>query len=251
MTEKRSYSVPAAAKTARIVQLLANEPAGQRMTDIAAILSLNISTCHNILRTLRDEGLLYYNMHSKLYCLSFSILMALGRNLRQGAAMYPLIRIANDLSNAAKMTLIVGDASDQRGIKIVYGSEPDGILSIGSTSFDRVPLLAGSLGRVVAAWGGLPEETLRHSFALSQHENCRDFESFMADVEAARATGVAIDNGTWQRGIWGIAAPIPTRIGKVEHILCLSCAVSSLRHEQIPELSRMLLRAARQIADGG
>lgn len=248
--ERASYSVPAAARAAKIVKLLSKEPLGLRMVDVARIIEINISTCHNILRTLCDEGILYYDNRRKNYLIGYSMIYSIGRMFNEGLGVAPVMKIMQDLSDRTSMTAVLADAINLKRIRMLSSTHPTGMMSLMMTEFETVPILSGSMGRVVAAWEDIPRETLHELFVQSAHEGDFSFDEFMQDVDAAKTHGWAIDNGTWQRGIWGIAAPVPNPANQVEQILCLICAAGAIAPDKVPEIGQALVQTAHQIGAG-
>lgn len=250
MAEKSDgYQVPAAIRVARIIKLLARETRGHRMVEIARKLDMNRSTCHNTLRTLRDEGVVHYDKQLKLYGIGLPLITSLDRLSQVDWGLYPVLSKLQELSNRLSMTIILGDASGLKSIRLLSRTYPKNSMALNVSDFESVPLLSGSMGRVVAAWGGLPEHVLKAAFEESGHESFLSFADFMEDTARAKACGWAIDDGTWQRGIWGMAAPIPDAGGKVEHILCLTCASGAVPPDRLAEIGRALIQTANHIAD--
>ena len=247
---KNSYSVPAAARVARIIKLLSHEPMAHRMVDIARMLEMNVSTCHNILRTLRDEGLVSYDSTRKVYGIGLPVIVSFRKLIDAGFGIYPIVPVMQDVSERLSMTAILGESTNGRDIRILTSTYPSSLMSLSMSEFDTVPILSGSMGLVVAAWGGLSDDVLRDLFQKSSHESFFSFEDFLHAANATRLRGWAVDDGTWQRGIWGISAPVPNAANKVEQILCLTCAAGAVTPEKEAEIARTLLETARRIAQG-
>lgn len=243
------YQVPAAIRVARIIKLLVRETRGHRMVEIARKLDMNRSTCHNTLRTLRDEGVVHYDRQAKLYGIGLPLITSLDRLSQVDWGIYPVLSKLQELSDRLSMTIILGDASGLKSIRLLSRTYPKNSMALNVSDFESVPLLSGSMGRVVAAWGGLSESVLKSAFIESGHERFLSFEDFMDDVVRAKESGWAIDNGTWQRGIWGMATPIPDAAGKVEHILCVTCAAGAVPSGRLGEIGRTLVQMATHIAD--
>jgi len=72
----------------------------------------------------------------------------------------------------------------------------------------RLPALAGAVGRCVAAALDLPADELRRRFATLRWQAAPSFESYRADVARARQDGWAIDDGQLYRGMHSVAAII-------------------------------------------
>ena len=106
------------------------------------------------------------------------------------------------------MTIISVDVSGLKSNQLLSRTYPTNSLGLNVSDLENVPLLSGSMGRVVAAWG-VPEDVLKARFQESGHQTFLSCKDFMEDVAKARPFGWAVDNGTWQRGIWGMSAPVP------------------------------------------
>ena len=61
----------------------------------------------------------------------------------------------------------------------------DSVLHIRGDVGVQVPLLTGSMGRIMASWGGLDNATLRECFAQVAWQKPIDFDTFMEQVDQA------------------------------------------------------------------
>jgi DNA-binding IclR family transcriptional regulator len=247
--DKTAYSVPSARHAGRIILHLSQHPNGQRLVDVARELGINVSTCHNILRTLCDLGVLARDEQGKAFRIGLNLIDAISDVIARGdplALMKPLLQ---SLGERTRMTAILGEVSSPTTIRILTSVVPQGSIAL-QVSGGEVPILSGAMGQVVAAWGGLNLEELRARFDEAPRQREQRFADFLVRVADVPAIGWAVDEGVYHRGIWGIAAPVPTNRALVDKILCLATAADTLPRQRVREVGEMLVRAARQMASG-
>jgi DNA-binding IclR family transcriptional regulator len=237
-----SYRVPAAVNVARIILLLSKHGDGMRMVAIAQALGMNVSTCHNVLRTLRDEGLLAFDDSRKTYRVGLALLAAVNNVIARGDKVSLVRPILQRLSEQLRMTAILGEPLERKAIRLLMSTAPASGLSVHPPGMEAVPILSGSMGRVAAAWMAMDDSEMRVLFDEAPHEPELTFEDFAAQVRAVRSRGWATDEGTWQKGIWGISAPVFSPSGALDQILCLACAVDRLEPERVEEVAAALLQ---------
>ena len=70
---KRSYSVPAAEKALDVIELMAGEPSGLTLTEIAAALGRSVHELYRVIQTLEARGYLYRREGSDRYRFSLKL----------------------------------------------------------------------------------------------------------------------------------------------------------------------------------
>lgn len=241
-----AYTVGAALTTARILRYLGSTGEPVRLVRIAADLQLNPSTCLNILRTLTDEGLVKHQAQTKTYALGLGIIelarSALMR-LEQRDLIQPLL---DDFSRRHGVTVMLWQRIEEAQLVLTAYSMVGAIVQIRALIGTRVPLLNGSMGRVIAAFGDLDEATLRARFAEVQWQGAIDFETFMEEARVARARRWAIDSGTADAARHGMSAPVIER-GPLQRIVSAALFANQLPPNHLQTVGAELAELASEI----
>lgn len=244
------YTVASARNAARVIFAISEKEEGKRMVDVAKELRMNVSTCHNILRTLRDVGFVWYDERLKTYKVGLGLINTVATVIGRGDQLSLIRPMLQDLSERLRMTAILGELVDRREIRLLLSTAPAAGLSLHPPGMEVIPILSGSMGRVAAAYAGLGEAEMRNRFDEAVHEPGLTIDGFLAEVRQTAERGWAIDDGTWQQGIWGISAPLLSSTGKLDKIICLATAVDRIAADRIEAVAGELQLTAQAISQG-
>lgn len=182
------------------------EPAG--VIQIARDLSINASTCFNLLRTLAHERLVVFDPATKKYAPGLGLLELARGVLKQGGyvrLVHPrLERIADQYSVTVMLWQLVSPA---RALLVDLAESPTPVrvqLSVGQ----RLPSLIGALGRCFAGNLGLSREQVRTMFNELRWQDPPTFKQYWSEVEQARRDGFAVDIGRYNKNFTTVAAAI-------------------------------------------
>jgi DNA-binding IclR family transcriptional regulator len=171
-------------------------------------LRINASTCFNILRTLAYEGVIEFDANSKAYKIGLELGKLAGNALQQGerlsAARPHLHAFAEQFGVTMALWRRIGN--DRMVLSIVEHSSS--ALSIAMREGQRLPLLLGSTGRIVASHLGLTKREVQKEFKSLRWSRPLSFETFWADAERAAEIGWATDRGNFAAGIQTVATPV-------------------------------------------
>jgi DNA-binding IclR family transcriptional regulator len=222
--------VGAVVAAVRILRHLAESSEPLSSNRIARELSINPSTCFNILKTLEHEGLVYCDPDSKRHRPGLVLLELAGGAMDQlgyKQMLHPhLERIARDHHLVA--TLWVRSGYDR--VVLVDAADGGGLVKIVMPIGQRVPLLAGALGRCFAGYNGFTRQELRKLFQRVRWHDAPSFETFMEQAAEAARRGYAIDAGNFAGGVTTISSPILDREGRP--IMALSAVTFSTAMDQ-------------------
>lgn len=211
--------VGAAAGAVRILQHLARSPEPVGLTPLARALGLNVSTCLNLLRTLAEFGLVRANVGAKTYQIGLGVLDLARGILTLGgaaAAVQPMMReIA--LRHGVTVTLWRRVSTDRMVLTNIV--ENDRLMRIRMSIGQRLPLLIGAGGRVMAAYAGFDEAELRRRFEELRWHRQPTFEAYLRQIEETRRQGWAMDDGAHVQGTLTVAAPVVDDRGAV-NLVC-------------------------------
>lgn len=199
------------ARALRILELVADQPDGVRVTDLATMLGLNRAIPHRLLAELIDLGYVAQNPTTERYRATFK-LGSLG--LRQ-LEIAGIARWSQDELGALATTsrelvrLAVASGSVLRFVAKAQGA--NSALMIDSASGSDVVLHATASGK---AWlSTLPDEELlalltSRGLAPKTPHTETDLQRVVGEIAQARQAGYAVTHEEMEPGINAIAAPI-------------------------------------------
>jgi DNA-binding IclR family transcriptional regulator len=230
----------------RVLRHLAESPEPLSSTRIARDLSLNPSTCFNILKTLESEGFVYCDPDTKRHRPGLMLLELAGGavdKLGFREMLHPqLEQIARDYGVVA--TLWVRSGYDR--VVLVDSAEhgAPSAVKIMMPIGQRVPLLAGALGRCFAGNTNFSKTELRKLFARVRWHQAPGFEEFMEQSAEAAERGYAVDAGHFAPRITAISSPILDRTGQPVMALSAVTFSDALHESDITALGEELAAAA-------
>lgn len=200
------------ARALQILELLAAEPQGARVTDLATTLGLNKAIPHRILAELRDLGYVLQDPATERYRATFK-LGSLGLRQLETAGLSRWARDElEELAATTKELVRLGVVSGNvlRFVAKARGAA-NGELSIDSALTRNSVRLGSASGR---AWlSTLPEDealALLSTRGLDAPADTTplDLRSLVEEIARAKQVGYAVIHGDMEIGINAIAAPI-------------------------------------------
>ena len=240
-------SVPALTHGIRILKHLAANPP-QGVTAISRAVGVSPSSCFNILRTLVGEDFAEFDPDSKRY------------SLGGGAAALARWALDPDRSLEVARSVLVQLAADLGATCALWRVQPDNKLLLvrheagaENTRIDmaigqRLPLASGSAGRSVLAVADLPAREIQAHFREVRWASPLSFETYLAELQATRLRGWALDEGALIKGITSIAATVGEDGGLPR--FCISTSVFDVSHskEFLDRIGQATLKASHVLA---
>lgn len=243
------------ARAIRILELIASEPNGVRVTDLATTLKLNRAIPHRLLAELIEVGYVAQDPTTERYRATFK-LGSLGLRQLESAG---IPRWAQDELSALAaesrelVRLAVASGSVLRFVAKAQGA--NSALIIDSSSGSEVVLHATASGK---AWlSTLPEEEVRElltkrGLAAETPRTATDIRRILDEVDEARADGFAETHEEMEAGINAIAAPIvpPERAGcRAVGTVSIAGPSARLTQEVLPKFAPALRRTAVELGE--
>ena len=222
--------VPAVTRAIAILRFLAKarEPIG--VVPLAREVGLIPSTCLHIVRVLSDEGLVSFNPQTKRYALGAGVLsLASAFSLRN-----PFVQVARqhleELSQKHGCAFAAVEESGPDHYIVVAIGDVHAGLSVRIRIGTRFPKLVSATGRCLAAFGQvkMTRAELKAGFAKLRWDNPPKFEDWLADIDATRERGYAVDEGNYIGGVLVLAVPVFNDAG-----LMLGCIAAVGVREQL------------------
>ena len=249
MTETPSGHIRSLDKGMEIIEVVAAEPRGLSVAEIARQLGFNVSTTHHLVATLRRRGFLDQDPETRLYRLGYRLVSVVNEFVSE-ADIYAVgagpTRELRDVSGATAYLTVLQDHE----IFVVF--EATG----GHPVQTRRPRLPGQMclhgiasGKTLLAY--LPDERRRALLAempltrftpntiTTPHE-------LETELAAIRAQGYALDREEWLVGLACVAVPVFDRNGAC--VATASVAYPAVQVERRDELIRRVGETAARIS---
>jgi len=214
-TRPSGVMVKPVANAIRILRYLSQTGAPERGADIARHLSINPSTCFNILRTLVAEDVIDFNPLSKMYSAGLGLAKLVDQLITQGQRIELAKPFMEELAAKFHVTVTLWRRMGTDRIVLVSSEASPTDLRIDMPTGQRLPLLMGASGRLFAGQLGLSESEARREFDTMRWSRPISFETYWREVGRARRRGWAVDDGYFANGVVSVAAPVRDPAGAI------------------------------------
>lgn len=231
-----------------VLRFLANAPTPMPLSRITRELSLNPSTCLNILRTLVDEDYVIFDPQSKLYSMGLGVLELVSGAMAQGRDMRSIRAVTDHIASAETVTVTLWRRVQRDRMMLVLESLPADNMSIKMNIGQRLPLLVGAAGRLMAAYSDLSEAELAQQFKQVRLERGQPFREFMVEAREARERGWAIDEGHYTVGAASVAVPVLNEKDQAVFAFTATMFQAHFSMERAEMLAHELQRPAQLLA---
>ena len=192
-----------------VLRLLAASRQHLTATHVGRALELNGSTCFNILRTLVYMGVIEFDSGTKTYRTGLGAVELADKSLLTDRGVEPdtfaqLQELAQDFSVTV---MVFRRISDSRTMVtgLIDSTAP---VRIHVRLGQRFPLLAGSTGRVWAAFGEVSDKQVELQWPEIRWNNAPTPREYRAQVATVRMKRVATDDGGHVPGMYTVSAPV-------------------------------------------
>ena len=214
-TATRAVTVRPVVNAVSILRYLAHTGAPERAADIARHLSINSSTCFNILRTLVAEDVVDFNPLSKTYSAGLGMARLVEQLVTRGQRLELASPLMHDLAAEFGVTVTLWRRLGTDRIVLVSSESSPTNLHINMPTGQRLPILMGASGRLFTGRLGLNDEQMREAFDQIRWARPISFDSYVIEVNVARRRGWASDDGYFANGVLAIAAPVCDSSGNI------------------------------------
>lgn len=217
----------------RLLELIAEGNDGVSVRDLAAKAKLPASIVHRLLSALESEGYIAKHPSTVGYRLTLK-LWRLGSAASQTLALKDASRphlkwLAEQTDETAKISVL--DGQDVLTMDMIECAQPVRAY---------VPL-GGAIPAPVAASG-------RAIIAFAEDERFLEDPELAAELQGIRARGYAVNQGDWQQGVGGVAAPIFIGDGKVVASIGLVLPLVRLSPTRTRHLGLLCTEAAERVS---
>ena len=206
-TSASTRRVPAVDRAARMLDLLAENGRDWGLTELALAVGIHKGTARDILLTLQHHGLVERDGLSGRYRLGLGAARlarsAFARLDLREAARPSLQRLIAETGE----TVLLG-VRDHHHVVIADLVEPSDDLHMSTSVGRRLPLCAGSFGKVFLAEPGAFEEYLEADGILRSFTETTqtDIDAYAAELAVVRVAGYALDDEEYLPGVCAASA---------------------------------------------
>ncbi|RYX92610.1 MAG: IclR family transcriptional regulator [Comamonadaceae bacterium] len=228
--------VPAVRRANAILHYLAEHGEPRGVSRIARDLQMLPSTCLHILRELASASFVNFMPTDKTWSLGPGVLTLARRFVDRDRfallAQSHIDRIGQ--RHGVKATASVYDG--HRSIVVVAVTAFDDDMQVQVRVGRRVPMLASSTGRCIAAFNDFPLEQLKQEFAATAWQTPLGFAKWRKQLPEVKAQGLAVDEGWYRKGMTLMSAPVCSPDGSARRfigILGISAQIDGARRQAI------------------
>lgn len=231
-----------------ILQVLRQAKQPLSLSAVAKEIGIAPSSAHSVLaQLLASEAVVQDD--AKRYALG-PVTLYIGAAYARGTAIYgvawtELVNAANELGVTAVL------ARPWNDVHLILNSHRAGDSNVLVPLGGRVPLDAGSWGKVYFAWSGDPQPA---NLTRYTEASIVDADGFGEEVERSRRLDYATDVGEYAADFGGVAAPI-TGAGGYEGLASFLTPIDQLDEQRLSTLGRRLADisagASRALGDHG
>ncbi|MFC4950142.1 IclR family transcriptional regulator [Pseudonocardia sp. GCM10023141] len=239
--------VPAVSSAVRIINYIMAVGDGAGVSEVATALSINKSTCFNILNTLTSFQVLSKDTRHAVYRLGPLLVEWGAGSRRQFSGRAVILDRVNALVNDVDVTCIVGQVlADDRGIVVVDRVVPHRD-KVATQAIGRViPLSGPAMGRLALAYRE-ESEALETARRLGMVAQGRD-EDLLQALAQIRRRGYATSVGEYSPDTNAVAAAVIRGNSQVTAILCVIGYAADLPAQDLPRLGERLVRLTRELS---
>ena len=232
----------------RILRYLSEAGSPARAITIARSLSINASTCFNILRTLALEEVVRFDPLSKTYTPGIGLTRLVENFLTEGQRVAAAVPHMADLAAEFSVTMALWKRVASDRIVLVKNVSSPTDLRIEMAEGQRLPMMMGATGRLFAPRLDLSEKKLRAMFKTLRWRRPLSFEEYWNQVELSERNGCAVDDGYFSNGVKSLAVPIDDRNGNLVFTLVAIMFRDQLDPARLAELGGKMKDIAPRLA---
>lgn len=244
-----SAPAPAVERAVRILDYLANVEPEAGLSDIAAALDLNKSTCYNILRTLTESSMVVRDARFPVYRLGPK-LVELGTASRRNYSYRSQVKreVEPLVQQYGLACLIAQLLPNDAGIVVVDRVTPSGDGVVAAPVGHVYPMTAPAMGRAVLATRPF-DEVVQLEAVLAMASANGDLADLSSQLEEVRSNGYAASREEYTEGVNAVATIVRGQDGDVAMILCLVGHTDTFPETAIEKAGNELTETARRLED--
>lgn len=234
-----------------ILETLAKNSAGCRITELSNATGLHKSTVYRLLSTLMSRGYVERCLDSENYKLGIRILL-LGSSILDRMDLRNIAKpYIQELSRKTKEVVHLSILDDGEAVYIDKVESPYHSIRMYSQIGKRGPLHCTAVGKILLS--GLKDievEKIMEQKGMKKYTKSTidNLHQLMEELSRIRERGYAFDEMEHEEGIRCVAVPIYNQSGKVIAAISLSGPIILVTQYRIPELTEDILKTSKEIS---
>ena len=231
-----------------VIRYLAASTAPVGVTRIAKDLDLHASTCFNLLKTLVHEGLVNFEETTKTYSVGLGLVELANGALEQASYVRMIQPYLQDIADTFQVTATLWQRTRGERVVLVGRAENESAIRVHMSVGQRLPMYLAALGRCMAAHSGLGTQELEQRFGQLRWDTKPSFEQYMKEVERARKTGYAVDNGNYAKGVTTVSAAVLNEHQKPIMAISAVGFTGRMNADDIGEMGEFIRNCANKVS---
>jgi len=234
-----------------ILDVIADAGGEAKLTQIANIAGLNVSTCHHLISTLHNWGYVARGANSRSYVLGSRILHLSAACLRQVDLPRRAQSFVDRLNDQTREAVQLAIMQDTNLVNVLHREARHAVRVDAGLGGNSNAAHATATGKAILAW--LPPTELdrivadKGLTAFTPH-TITDIERLKEDLRLTRRNGFAIDREEFQLGVICLGAAIRDHAGAVVGSISVSSPVFRATPEYIHQISVHLISATDELS---
>jgi DNA-binding IclR family transcriptional regulator len=248
-TQDAGSQVKPVSRAFQILRYLGEIGAPVRAAYVARALGIHNSTCFNILRTMVAEGVLEFNPDTKTYSMGIGLVRLLGSTLADSNRISAVKPLLHDIAKRFRVTATLWRRVPPDRIVLVAVEQSSAGFRIHMGEGQRLPMLSGATGRLVAAFCDLAKDDVEDGFKKLRWGRPLSFESYWRGVRQAKKVGYSVDDGDFSQGVVIVDAPVFNREGVLSYSVSTVMFRGTLDEVGIEKLGKELVASGKAMTD--
>jgi DNA-binding IclR family transcriptional regulator len=205
------------------------------------------STCYSILKTLEAEGFVTFDSNAKTYRLGSAALIELLHSARNETGFPQAARTALlQIAARFKVTIMISQRVRRDMMIVIDYVVPDRAFHINVNIGHRVPIVRGSMGRVVLGHENLTRRELEQLFGQFYPTARKvELEAWIEAVNVARSQGYVVDRNSISEGLTALSVPVVDAYGQSRRVVTAVGLTQLLDETRLKELGAELIEFLR------
>src|SRR3981081_1402142 len=232
-----------------LIETLAEDDEGYRLSDLAVRTGLSTSTVHRLLATLEKRRFVHFDRHESKWHVgvqSFAVGATFARRRNFVAQAMPYLRKLRDLTRETANLAVVDDET----IIVLTRMESREIMRSLTKVGGRVAMVASGVGKAVLATYSDEDVSaiIRHHGMprMTEKSIVRPGDLFR-ELERVRRQGYAIDDEEARMGLRCVAAVVYNDCGEPLAAISVSGMTSRVTDDRLPALGRTVREVAAEL----
>jgi IclR family transcriptional regulator, acetate operon repressor len=249
--EKRTVGVQSVERALSLLEHLAAQNEGLRLSDLAQAAGLTVSTTHRLLTTLEQRGFVHADAGSRRWHVGRSAFAVGAAFIRQRNFVAPALPYLRRLRDVTHETANLGIIEEGEVITLTQVESREITRAI-SPPGGRVPVLYSGMGKaILATWDNSAIEAFlgTHRFQRKTPHSVTDRTAVHREIALIRDRGYAIDDEEFVVGLRCVAAVVLSPQGEATCALSVSGLAARMTPSRVAEAGRAVTALAKEFSE--